>query len=179
MWEHTATTPQIQGGTGPFDEKEQAEKKQAAPKEEKKEEGMFGGGFIEQTIADAINVLTASIEGGAEAVRDALAGIAARFIGNFFPGPIGSALGALVGVLIKGTGKAPKVDVNRVDGVVRTFPANLSMMYAQNPTSALFSRRALQMGAMMLAVEYAPGAEHMVSIKAGQGLKWRNRMDGV
>lgn len=134
---------------------------------------------MQDMIAGAINVLTASITDGAEGVRRALAQLASSFISRIFPGPIGGALGGLVGALINRQG-GKKLDIGKVEGVVRTFPANLSMMMYANPASALYSRRALGTGAAFaVKVDYAPGAEHMVRVKMNQGLGWDNYAQGV
>ena len=130
-------------------------------------------------IASGIDVLTAAIVGGAEGVRAALGQLATTIVSQLIPGPVGGAIGRLVGVLINKLGtKGDDLKV-RVQNVVRTFPANLSMPLAANPASGLYGARALSTGAgFTVNVAYRDGSEDLVNVKIGSALAAENLNDG-
>ncbi len=122
-------------------------------------------------------MLTAYITNGAEGVRQALGSLASSLIAALIPGPLGGALGGLVNALFNRPKKPQHVIV---DNAVRVFPANLSLPYAMNPASQVFGSRGMATGAgFTVNVNYAPGADKVVTAMVGGGLRWTNAFQGV
>ena len=90
-------------------------------------------------------MLTASITGGAAAVKQALGQLASSFLQQLIPGPIGGAIGGLVNALFNMT-KGDKLQTE-VNNIVRTFPVDLTNTYASNPASANYGGRSFVTGA--------------------------------
>ena len=120
------------------------------------------------------------IRGGAEAVKKSLISLAQQLIQQFMPGPIGGAIGNLLGALAEKFGQKGETLKTEVINPVATYPANLSMMLGANPAGAIYGNRAMSTGAAFtIQVEMKGEAGEMFTAKVVENLGLQNAMEGA
>ena len=127
-------------------------------------------------MAQGINVLAAYIQGGAEAVKKALGSLASSLIQQLIPGPIGGALGNLVNAIFNRQ-KGKKLETE-VTNVVRTAPANVSMLYGMNSASAVMGGRGMQTGAAFVVIDLKEDADKLFTASVTRELGNLNVQEG-
>lgn len=127
-------------------------------------------------VINALTTLADGIRYGGSQLIDAIGSVASTLTGNPMFGAVAGLVGAISDLFKKG-GRALNA---RIVNVVRTFPQNLQLPLAANPASAVFGARGMFTGTgIMVQVDYAPGSENLVHVKAATGARWENELDGV
>ena len=120
------------------------------------------------------------IRGGAEAVKKSLISLAQQLIQQFMPGPIGGAIGNLLGALAEKFGQKGETLKTEVINPIAVYPLNLSMMLGNNPAGAVLGNRGINTGAgFMVQVEMKGEAGEMFTAKVVENLGLQNAMEGA